>query len=585
MTRTQKQIVVALTILIAITRVLAFAHGLFDWDEAQFANGVRSYDVTQHHPHPPGYPLFIGAAKIVHAIGVANEFRAVQVIVLLGSMLLFPALFFLARELDFDFATACCAATIFAFLPNVWIYGGTGFTDVPATAMGLIACVFLLRGRTDSRAYVIGAILLGIAAGIRPLNLMMGAAPALVATYTRIRARAFGAVAIAMLSGAVIVAASYIGAGLASESWPAFVTSVREQSQYVRNVDSWHNPHRPPLRHAAKTFFLWPFAMRRHMLWIAALGCIGLLGAMFRRRGGPFFVLAIFTPVAILSWLNLDIEAVARYSIAYFGAHALLAAEGIATVMLIFGRKRAWAQALFTIAGVITMVRWVWPAIEMQRTSDPPPTQIMQWVRTNIDPLRPVYVHGGIGPHAEYFLPDYQTKFFESPEEISMLFGDSYIVDLVPDAKGVNFTWPRRRLSDVLRRRNFEMSVRRVSTMLKYGAGWHDPEDGFRWMGAESKTTLPAFGGQGTLKINMNVPLDLVASPTIEIVFNGATLDRFVATDADIERTWTVASRSDAPNELILRTSAVANLAKQKHGQDARDLGLRINELTWTPLD
>ncbi len=584
MSRRERQIVLALSIVIALTRVLAFSHGLFDWDEGLFASGVREYDVVAHNPHPPGYPLFIGAAKIVHALGVANEFRAVQVVVLLGAMLLFPSLFFLARELGFEFTTALCGAAIFAFLPNVWMYGGTGFSDVPATAAGLAACALLLRGRHDSRAYILGAVILGVAAGIRPLNLLMGAAPALVATWTRIRARAFGAVALAMFLGAAIVIASYVGAGLASESWPAFVEKVRQQSQYVHDVDSWHNPHRTPLRHAAKTFFLWPFGMRRHMLWLVVLAGIALLGAIARRRPAAVFVLGIFTPVAILSWLNLDIEAASRYAIAYFAAHALLAADGIAIVMAVFGRRRAWAQAIFTLAGVIVLARWVWPALTVQRMSDPPPSAALQWVRDNVDPLSPVYVHGGIGPQADYLLPDYQKKYFESPEEISALFGDSYIVDLLPSENGTNFTWPRKRLFDVLRRRNFEMSVRRVSTLVRYGTGWHRPEDGFRWSTREAKAMLPAFAGQGRLTMRLYVPRDLVGSPEIEIVLNGATLDRFIATDADVERSWTVPSRSDAPNELIVRTSAVANLAKQGRGTDARDLGLRLNGLTWMPL-
>ena len=45
---------------------------LEDLDSINFALGVRQYDVSQHQPHPPGYPLFIGAAKALHEIGRAH---------------------------------------------------------------------------------------------------------------------------------------------------------------------------------------------------------------------------------------------------------------------------------------------------------------------------------------------------------------------------------------------------------------------------------------------------------------------------------------------------------------------------------
>src|SRR6185295_10194522 len=105
LTPLQRRLVLLFSIAVALTRLLAVAHSLFDWDEALFALGVREYDVSQHHPHPPGYPLFVAAAKAVHLLGV-EPFRSVQVVVLLGAFFVFPALFWLARELGFDVTTA-----------------------------------------------------------------------------------------------------------------------------------------------------------------------------------------------------------------------------------------------------------------------------------------------------------------------------------------------------------------------------------------------------------------------------------------------------------------------------------------------
>src|SRR2546425_11262273 len=48
---------------------------LEDLDSINFALGIRHFDVAQHQPHPPGYPVFILIAKAVHA-AVPTEARA-----------------------------------------------------------------------------------------------------------------------------------------------------------------------------------------------------------------------------------------------------------------------------------------------------------------------------------------------------------------------------------------------------------------------------------------------------------------------------------------------------------------------------
>src|SRR5207302_6709627 len=137
----------------AATRFLAVAKTFWDWDEALFCLGMRAYDVTSHHPHPPGFPVYIGAAKLVRLV-VHDDFRSLQAINLIAGMLVFPAVFMLARELRFRFTTAAIAGTLCAFLPNVWFFGGTAFSDVPSIVLIVYAAAFLFRGCRDANAYL-----------------------------------------------------------------------------------------------------------------------------------------------------------------------------------------------------------------------------------------------------------------------------------------------------------------------------------------------------------------------------------------------------------------------------------------------
>src|ERR1700730_1310350 len=52
------------------TRLPFAARRLWDHDSVQFALGVERYDLAAHHPHPPGYPLYIAVLKLLSALGV-----------------------------------------------------------------------------------------------------------------------------------------------------------------------------------------------------------------------------------------------------------------------------------------------------------------------------------------------------------------------------------------------------------------------------------------------------------------------------------------------------------------------------------
>src|SRR5205085_3583689 len=116
---------------------------------------------------------------------------ALRAVSTVAAMLLFPLMFMLARSLRMTFAEAYAAALMLGFLPNVWFYGGTAFSDVAAlaTVIGAVAALFASRS-TDRRRYFAGCILLGAAIAFRPQNAMIGAYPWIAASWPRRRARA-----------------------------------------------------------------------------------------------------------------------------------------------------------------------------------------------------------------------------------------------------------------------------------------------------------------------------------------------------------------------------------------------------------
>jgi hypothetical protein len=593
MTGAQKLIVVAVTLFIALSRMTAVSKSMWEWDEALFSSGVREYDVTQHHPHPPGYPVHMAAAKLVRLV-VDDDFRAVQAVVVLGSMFLFPALFFLCRRLGFGFTTSLCGAALYCFLPNVWYYGGTAFSDIPATTLAMVACTLLLRGADDRRYYIAGSILLAVSIGFRPQNLLIGLVPGVIATWKQGR-KSIVVVLLAAIAGIAIVGASYGGAALASASPAGYVAAVKAQQDYVSRVDSFRNPGRPPLHSMAKPFFVKMVDHGRLMGILFGLTAIGGIAALVRRRTPALMLTAMFGPFALFAWLMLDPGAVSRYSVGYLPLYAVLAADTLGAGFIASGdRREGWrgvvrpmVQVSLVLVLASAFVRWTLPALRVVRENEAPNVAAVKWARSHVDPARTLYVFAGLGPFADYYLADRRVTYFEKPSDLGAVpdAGRSYVleVDGRIDDPMIEWRYTRGHLWKLARQRYFEAEVALVSATPIFDVGWYDEEgsgsEGFRWMGRRARVMLPSVHGRGSLALRFDVPLDAIPAPTVTIAWNGVEVDRFTASSPQMSRTLTLPSRSGGPNELVIGTTGVARAPG-----DPRELGLCLRALSWNPL-
>lgn len=172
-----------------LLRVPFAADRLWDHDSVQFALAVADFDLAAHTPHPPGYPLYVGALKALAAAGV----RAVDAMValsilfqMLGAALIAPLAARLAggRSAGERLAAerggaaeaapaAILAATLFATNPLVWFYGELPLVyGVEAGLTVLLAWAAL--GMGDGRGRFLAACaLFGLAGGIRPSTLVL----------------------------------------------------------------------------------------------------------------------------------------------------------------------------------------------------------------------------------------------------------------------------------------------------------------------------------------------------------------------------------------------------------------------------
>jgi hypothetical protein len=519
-----KALVASLMAGVALSRLFAVAQSLWDWDEALFALGVRDYDVTVHHPHPPGFPLFVLLGKLVARISDLDEFRALQLIAVGASMLLFPAMWFLMRELRAPQFVAISAALVLSFLPNVWFYGGTGLSDVPSLVLSLIASALLLRGCRSGTSLIAGALLLGVAAGVRPQNLIIGFVPALIA----LRCRWKTALAGGML-GSIVILAAYGWAAVESGGWNAYREAVSRHADYIRMTDSFLAPLHPGLIQVADDFFLRPFRAPI----INGVWALLAAAALVTRRRHALLMLAIFGPFVLFAWLSLDFHSSSRFSIAYMPLFAVLAVEGI-DVLWQRVRYRVVARAATLVAFLVLMIGWTWPALRVARSTVSPPVAAIDTVRSaGSDTV--IYVDERLGAHAALLLPERELRLAGSVPPL--LFGHSGL--LLREGPSVapgswSFARERRRLDGIARSRYFEASVvpaRRLEV---------------EQVGGLSRAM---FSGIRNAELTMEVRAG--APCTIEVWLDQRMLERFaVPATTTAKRAWRVRS----PRELVIES-------------------------------
>ncbi|HQQ78034.1 MAG TPA: hypothetical protein PLB01_11825, partial [Thermoanaerobaculia bacterium] len=135
---------IAVLALLAAARFATMATDAWHWDEVLLADAVaHGIDLRVHRPHPPGYPLLVETAALVHGTGV-DPYRSLALVGTAGGLLAAAALaaFLAAAGLGADFA--CLGGLLYAVVPSVWLFGVRGFSDAPAAAAVFASAALLL---------------------------------------------------------------------------------------------------------------------------------------------------------------------------------------------------------------------------------------------------------------------------------------------------------------------------------------------------------------------------------------------------------------------------------------------------------
>ena len=158
----------ALAVLLTLaTRIPLRTHYLLNWDAAQFALGLRHFDVIHHQPHPPGYPGYELAGRLLEPLfGDPNQ--ALVAISVGAEAAGAVVAFWFARSLFGSVAGWISALAVVAS-PLYWYYGEAADTYAlePPLAMG-IAWLSWRAWRGGPGSALAAAAMLGLSGSFRP---------------------------------------------------------------------------------------------------------------------------------------------------------------------------------------------------------------------------------------------------------------------------------------------------------------------------------------------------------------------------------------------------------------------------------
>lgn len=148
--RADALIAAAFALATIATRYPFRSHRVFNWDAVNFVLAMRDYDVRLHHPHPPGYPVFVGLGRAVQLV-VPDANAALVTVAMLLSAGAVAALYWLGRAL-FGRMTGIVAALYLLVSVTFWTNGAVALAYPSLACFGTLVALLAWRCNQEGRS-------------------------------------------------------------------------------------------------------------------------------------------------------------------------------------------------------------------------------------------------------------------------------------------------------------------------------------------------------------------------------------------------------------------------------------------------
>jgi len=153
------------TLLTWVSRIPFISHYLWHFDSGNMALGLYEFNIPKHQPHPPGFVLFMGVAKLFHLLVGDANLALVSASVFFSGLAVGLAYLFGRRF--FGERVGIWAGVFLALNPDFWLHSEVALVYSAGAFGGILTAFvawFLVREKRALRAW--HALLVGLAIGV-----------------------------------------------------------------------------------------------------------------------------------------------------------------------------------------------------------------------------------------------------------------------------------------------------------------------------------------------------------------------------------------------------------------------------------
>jgi len=362
---------------------------------------MNHFDVAAHSPHPPGYPVYVGAAKPLYWL-TGDAQLALQLVSIVGAISAVCLVWLLGRRLGATRREATCAAALLAASPGFAFNANVGMSDALGTAGALAGILALVAAWDRPQRLPLAAAVCAVALGVRPQLAAALLATGAAVVFRAARVRQLGQVLAAAASAVAVSLLCWLPAVLLTGPG-RFLAAMRGQYEFVTAVEHSGGFSGASLGHLADRWLVAPIgseplALAFWVLLAAGATCHWRAGrrrlvAVCLAAGGGYYVFA--------AWA-LHVGPSVRYALPALPLLAILVAGIGASSAPLLRRSALAAVGLWCLVAV-TMVAG--PALDVRRRRPAPVSEAMDWIAANFKPERTTVVYSGdLRAHATFEL-------------------------------------------------------------------------------------------------------------------------------------------------------------------------------------